>query len=719
MSKQNNIVFNNLLGNCYQDQINDISNTVIKHNTLININKNEIIDVNKRMITNDNNIVEIINTQTRIANDNLDFNNFNVYNVQLTGNFSKPPAPTINSVTLTTDGIVVDFNHVYVSPSVRYYVVSSGQNGVAITVNAKILSKVVLPVITGQTTAEISVQAVNEYGYSSKTVFPSKLTNLSSVTVNPNIKTVQILEFSDFHGAIETSTANIGAAILKTAFDRDRSIVPCTYVVSVGDNFGASPPISSQFEEIPTIECLNLMNIDVSCLGNHEHDRVLSHFTKMLGLSEFKWLASNYSTLTPLVSGSKNVSSYIISEKNGIKVGFIGFQQPSTASTVAVGNLDYLDISNNKKTLEIYSDIYCINNSIEQAKKSGADIIVALLHCGWSTNEKAKAYGDLCEYARLIEGADIVYGAHSHQNYRSIYKSDTFPYYRLVGQTPNSGTQYNRSLITYDTNKKQILGMNIDTVSFADVSSLTPDPTITTLVQKYKNLLIPKFDVLLNKVDLQFPGGGDIPFRPDRRQESYMGHFITNLIRNKAKTNFAIVNGGGIRDTLPALTYVTGNKTYLRPDSSKGQDQVGPFDVLLGDIVTVFPFGNSVSIVTVTGKTIWDAIKWGVTGYPGNGRFPQVSGLRFTFNTRLKFIVSITTDDFIPIPNDDSKTYTLALPDFMVYGGDGYTMFNPSKATFPGYLIVDVLKEKLELDRSLNKITNRPILDGRITLENK
>jgi 2',3'-cyclic-nucleotide 2'-phosphodiesterase (5'-nucleotidase family) len=70
------------------------------------------------------------------------------------------------------------------------------------------------------------------------------LTDLTMVTTFPPIKSLEILHFSDFHGAIDVSSSSIGAATLTSVFASDRLKNPATFTLSSGDNIGAAPPLS-------------------------------------------------------------------------------------------------------------------------------------------------------------------------------------------------------------------------------------------------------------------------------------------------------------------------------------------------------------------------------------------------------------------------------------------------------------------------------------------
>ena len=139
-----------------------------------------------------------------------------------------------------------------------------------------------------------------------------------------------------------------------------------------------------------------------------------------------------------------------------------------------------------------------------------------------------------------------------------------------------------------------------------------------------------------------------------RTQESPLGNLAADALRDYCDADIAIQNGGGIRAGLTAG------------------------DVTVGDVFAMLPFDNKVTLIEVTGQTVWDALENGVADYPElNGKFPQVSGIQYTFDGAKpagERIVSVTLADGTPL--DLEGWYTLACNDFMCGGGDGYTMFN-------------------------------------------
>jgi 2',3'-cyclic-nucleotide 2'-phosphodiesterase (5'-nucleotidase family) len=233
------------------------------------------------------------------------------------------------------------------------------------------------------------------------------------------------------------------------------------------------------------------------------------------------------------------------------------------------------------------------------------------------------------------------------------------------------------------------------------------------MVAKYKAQLGAKYDVKIGTVASVAPRGGTPAV--ERSGEAAIGSYMADALKSRYKTDFALINGGGIRDTLPAKGYVTAVTGFVRPATGVS----GPYDVLLGDAYTIFPFGNTVSMVNITGKNLWAALENGVSQYPTAGRWPQVAGLKFTVDVSKPAgarIVSVTKTDGTPIAADD-KSYSVATVDYMVYGGDGYTQFDPSKQVLGG-LLVDVFVDALKADLAAGK-SSAFATDGRETVIGK
>jgi 5'-nucleotidase len=632
--------------------------------------------------------------------------------------YSLPNAPTSVTSYLGASGVVVRWiPGESVEPGVTGYVVSAGPGSCPIFVPARNNSVVTMPVVIGQPAGTPVVRAVNAYGFSKPTASKKSYTAAELGTVaNSGNKAVQVLQLSDLHGAIEVGNS-FGAPLLVSNWNADRTANVATVAFTSGDNIGAAPPISTEFEELPTIETLNAMKLDAGAFGNHEHDRNLAHLQKVIGASDFQWVVSNYNpdSLDALKSGTKQAKSFTIIERGGVKIGVVGANTPETIEQVFPGNLDYTNAAGAKKTITIDPGVTGVNQAIVDAKAAGAEIVIALIHQGWQENSDGGAKGVLNTMAAQIKGAAAIYGGHSHQTFATVIPGTSRVAPVVIGQTRNSGVEYTRTQICMKYGK--VVGQSIEhvlksastTINTGVVSTVTTqDVAAAAMVKKYKDQLTAKLDIKIGQVSGVFPRGG-VP-AVERSGETPMGNYIADLMRAKYKTDFVIQNGGGIRDTFPAKTYIPVNPALVRTGT-------GPLDVTLGDALTVYPFGNQVATTVVTGENLWKALENGVGGnYPGDGRFPQVSGFKFSFDASKPIgsrIVSVTKVDGTAIPKDATE-YTLTTLDFLIYGGDGYlNVFSPTKAKVQGALL-DVFTDALKADMAAGKVTQVPVADGRI-----
>ena len=632
--------------------------------------------------------------------------------------YSLPGAPTNVTSYIGARGVVVKWTPATdVTPAVTGYVVSAGAGSCPIFVPASNHSVVTMPVVVGQPAGTPYVQAVSAYGFSkpgtSKQTFTAD--QLAKVA-SPSNRVLQLLQFSDLHGAIETGSS-FGTSLLMSNFAADRKAAAATITLSSGDNIGAAPPISTEFDEMPTIESMNLIKVDASVFGNHEHDKNLAHVQKVIGASDFQWVVSNYGdeSLAVLKSGDKAAKSYTIIDRGGFKVGIVGANTPETIEQVFPGNLDYKDASGAKKTIQIAPGVVGVNKAIVEAKAAGAEIVVVLIHQGWQENADGIAKGPYNNMASQIKGAEVISGAHSHQTFSTLISVGRVKAPILLGEVRNAGVEYTRSQVCVQSGKvvgtslQHVLKAAASTINTGVVSTVTTqDAAGAALVKKYKDQLSAKLDVKIGQVSGIFPRGGSPAV--ERSGETPMGNYMADLLRAKYKTDFAIQNGGGIRDTFPAKTYIPANTALVRTGA-------GPLDVTLGDAFTVFPFGNQVATTVVTGANLWKALENGVGGnYPGDGRFPQISGFKFSFDASKPIgsrIVEVTKLDGTAIAKD-AKEYTLTTLDFVIYGGDGYlNVFSPAQAKVKGALL-DVFVDALKADMAAGKVTQVPVADGRI-----
>ncbi len=558
-----------------------------------------------------------------------------------------------------------------------------------------------------------------------------------------DVKDIQIDAFSDFHGALDYTkstaagfdTYTNGSPVLAANFAADRALNPATFTFASGDNWGASPPLSTVFDEMPSVEALNFMGVDVSTFGNHEHDKPLANVNARIAASKYKWVVSNYSSLAEINARNFNgvaAAPWTIVDRGGVKVGVIGLNTPETKEVTFPGNLGGITIGDVLGTNAAGTATKAqVKAAIKSARLAGADIVVSLVHEGFAqfNTDNSAAEGRLLDIVPLLEGSDIVLGGHSHLKYAGIVSD------KLVAETPNAGTLYNRIRACVDTATHKTLGSRVEHVTptvrvpaGTALAATGMNQDAIASIAAYKANLGSKYNVVIGSIADVAPNGGTPQIQ--RNYETGFGNYIADNLRTAMGTEIAIINGGGIRDMLPAKTFVPTDASIIRPSWSSLQagytnsngpwkvNSSGPYTLTVGDVATVLPFGNTAATTTITGADVWAALENGVSQVAnGGGRFPQVSGLKFTFDMSIPAltgrVTSVTLTDGTPILNDRSVSYTLATNDFMVAGGDGYTMFGGLAKARTRDVLETLVREAIIRDSA-----NGPVVmstDGRIT----
>ncbi|MEO0918050.1 MAG: 5'-nucleotidase C-terminal domain-containing protein, partial [Pseudomonadota bacterium] len=133
-----------------------------------------------------------------------------------------------------------------------------------------------------------------------------------------------------------------------------------------------------------------------------------------------------------------------------------------------------------------------------------------------------------------------------------------------------------------------------------------------------------------------------------------------------------------------------------------------------GEVLTVLPFQNTLSTFQVSGETIVAALENGVSQLEdGAGRFPQVSGMSYTFDPAAEPGSRISDVMVAGAPIDMGKMYGVVSNNYVRNGGDGYDMFvNAENAYDFGPDLADVTAEYMAAQGPV-----QPFTDGRITIK--
>lgn len=512
--------------------------------------------------------------------------------------------------------------------------------------------------------------------------------------------TIQFLNVSDWHGQLDpVNISNVnygGASVLSTYFKADRATVPNTLTLTGGDDFGATPPLSGFFDEEPAVLAQRMMGIDVGTFGNHDFDRGIDHLQSMIDLAgstdpsvpgkPFSYVVSNLANRDAALDG---VAPYRIYKYKGVKVAVIGVINEEAPSLVFPGNFGITAPTD---------AVAGVNAARDAARDQGAKIFVVLTHKGITgTATDGSPTGELIDFANALSGYHLIFGDHTDVQWSGTING------ALVSENRSKGVGYSRTVLTVEQGNARLVSRTHTFVTPL-TSAVTKDPAIESMLAPYRTELASVFDGKIGVATDVFIRGGNV----ERNREVAIGNLVADSMRLEYGTQIAFANAGGIRNTLPS--------TYVPQDTTLDRTAPGPYDLVIGDVYAVLPFGNAIVTREVTGAQLWDALEHGVgsiaaDGLGTNGKFPQISGFRFTYDSTMApgaRVLTVALDDGTPIPDSAAYTLTMAAPDFINTGGDGYTMFLDGVAVTKA-LMADVL---LEYITDLGTVS--PTTDGRI-----
>ena len=513
------------------------------------------------------------------------------------------------------------------------------------------------------------------------------------ITGGDALREVTILDISDWHAQLtplsEASdtlgpTFGIGgSAFLKEWFDiyeAEAARAPKSNVFEVagGDSFGgATPPISNFFGDKPTPPIMGMMGIDIDGLGNHSFDRGEAYLrSQLIPLAPFPMITSNIvypdGQTPPEWSKSK-----VFDLGGGKKLGFIGFTTESTPEIIFPGNLGPFVVRPILPAVKA-----------EAAKLADStDAIVALGHEGASAGTVTAPTGPLIDIADGVVNVDAVIGDHNDLQVNALRSNGV-----LVTENRGKGIRFTRIRLVIGPGKDGVIYKTADYHKPWTIG-LTPDPAIQAVIDDLNAQLAPILGTQIGSATKPIPRADQCGSGDGRLCESLVGDVVTDAMRSAYSglgVQFAITNSGGLRADLTCPNPdLPGDfcASYAPP----------PYPITRGQSLAVLPFGNTVVTLEVKGAELKTMLEngvsrsVGVSGPSAQGRFPQVSGLCFTYSVNAAAGNRVTSVVFVdpltgactsnPVDLTAASTYTIAENDFMGNGGDGYPNFSSRMTT--------------------------------------
>jgi 2',3'-cyclic-nucleotide 2'-phosphodiesterase (5'-nucleotidase family) len=497
------------------------------------------------------------------------------------------------------------------------------------------------------------------------------------------LKEVDILDISDYHGqliplseAADTlgPTFGIGgAAFLKPWFDVYRAENPGgTITVAAGDSVGATPPISSFFGDKPTIELMNKMGFTYDGLGNHNFDRGQQYLrNELIPLANYKFVSANIvdpaTGKTPPEWAPSRTFDF-----GSVRLAVIGFSNDDLPTLINPAGLDPFVVTNSTDAVK--------QRATQLRKQPGIDAVVAIGHLGATAGTLNSPTGPLVDLADGVPNVDAVIG--DHTDFQALTHR---PNGVLVTENRSKGIRFTRVRLIVDTAANTVVYKTADFHKPWDIG-MTADPAIQARIDELNGQLGPVLNTQIGSSTKFIPRADQCGNSAGRTCESLVGNVVTDAMRTKYEptgVDFAITNSGGLRADLTCPT--TDNPSDFCPAYVPP-----PYPITRGQVLTVLPFGNIVVTLTVNGAELKTMLENGVSRMPAvDGRFPQVSGLCFTYDIAAAAGSRVTSAVLAdaagnctatPVDLTSASTYKIAENDFMAGGGDGYPVFS-SRAT--------------------------------------
>jgi len=193
--------------------------------------------------------------------------------------------------------------------------------------------------------------------------------------------------------------------------------------------------------------------------------------------------------------------------------------------------------------------------------------------------------------------------------------------------------------------------------SIESLDKYSPDPEILSFIDKYKSRLGNLYNEQIAVAESDFTTVKKLI----RTRETALANVFADAVKEDARTEIAIVNSGSIR---------------------KSENYAKGYQFTRGDIQSEFPFGGHHVVIEINGANILAMLENSLSRIEfEDGRFLNVSGMQVTYNSLApvgKRVLSVKIGDK---PLNEQQTYSMAIPDFYLKGGDEYSMLENAKTT--------------------------------------
>lgn len=522
---------------------------------------------------------------------------------------------------------------------------------------------------------------------------------------------ITILHTNDHHGHFwHNDHGEYGLAAQKTVVDEIRNEVAKqggSLLLLSGGDINTGVPESDLQDAEPDFKGMNLVGYDAMALGNHEFDNPLDVLRTQEKWTNFPFLSANiYQTST----GKRLFKPYQVFDKQGVKIAVLGL---TTDDTAKLGNpANFPDVEFRTPALEAKKVV----EELRETEKP--DIIIAATHMGHYDNGQhgSNAPGDVEMARSLPEGyLDMIVGGHSQDPVCMSTENKNYKQVDYIPGTPCAPDNQNGTWIVqahewgkyvgradfefkngkFTLKHYQLIPINLKKKVTKDdgtservyyTQEIAHNPDMMKLLTPYQEKGDEQLNVKVGTVEGKLEGDRS----KVRFVQTNMGHLLLAAQKERAGADFAIMSGGGVRDSIES-----GDITYK-------------------DVLKVQPFTNELVYVDFKGSEVLPYLQAVANMKPDSGAYAQFYNVSLTLNADGN--ISDVKIDGKPV--DPQKNYRMATLNFNAIGGDGYPKIDshPSYVN-TGFVDAEVLKGYIEKHSPLKAADYQP--KGEIVYKNK
>ncbi len=498
-----------------------------------------------------------------------------------------------------------------------------------------------------------------------------------------------ILHTNDNHGRFWSNRhGEYGMAARKTLIDSIRAEVAKSggeLLLLSGGDINTGVPESDLQDAEPDFKGMGMIGYDAMAIGNHEFDNTLAVIRKQQSWVDFPFLAAN---IYDAKTNKRLFKPYKVFNKGVLRIAVLGL---TTDDTKKLGNPEFMgNIAFTKPVDEA--------QQLLPELQEKADIIIAATHMGHYQNANfgINAPGDVT-LAKSVTGIDMIIGGHSQDPVCADAQGAMITKYKagmdcmpdvqngtLIMQAHEWGKYVGRadlefkngqlSLVSYQlipvNLKKKVKNAEGKKVRVLVAEAIAEDQELKTFLTPYQEKGQQKLQQKIGYVDEKLEGDRDkVRFMPTN-----MGHLIAISQMEKVGADLAVMNSGGIRDSIEE-----GDITYK-------------------DVLKVQPFANVVGFVELTGAELLDYLAVVAAKPIDSGAFAQFAGVELIVDKGQLMSVTIKGQAI-----DKGKTYRMAINSYIASGGDKYPAMNQHAGYVnSGFVDADVLKEYIQNNSPLS-----------------